>query len=96
MILVTGGTGLVGSHLLYRLCSSGKKVRALKRETSSLRIIHKTFSYYTPNADALLNNIEWVTGDVTDIYSLYDVMEGVEQVYHTAAIVSFMLPTSTK
>ena len=89
MIFVTGGTGIVGSHLLYRICSSGKKVRALKRETSSLRIIQKTFSYYTPNAAALLNSIEWVTGDVTDIYSLYEAMEGVEQVYHTAAIVSF-------
>jgi dihydroflavonol-4-reductase len=89
MILVTGGTGLVGSHLLFRLCSSGKKVRALKRESSSLNLLKKTFSYYSTEPDTLLSKIEWVNGDVTDIYSLYEAMEGIEQVYHTAAIVSF-------
>lgn len=89
MILVTGGTGLVGSHLLFGLVRSGKKVRALKREKSDLSQIKKIFSLYDANPGILLENIEWVTGDITDIYSLYEAMEGVEQVYHTAAMVSF-------
>jgi len=89
MILVTGGTGLVGSHLLFNLVNGGSKVRALKRESSSLELIKKVFSYYSDEADVLLSLIEWVDGDVTDIYSLYDAMENIEQVYHTAAMVSF-------
>ena len=88
-ILITGGTGLVGSHLLLNLVSRGLKVRALKRENSSLGLVKKVFSYYSDKADNLLSHIEWVDGDVTDIYSLYDAMENIEQVYHTAAIVSF-------
>ncbi len=45
MIFVTGGTGLVGSHLLYELTSAGKQVKALKRETSDISQVLKTFSY---------------------------------------------------
>jgi nucleoside-diphosphate-sugar epimerase len=37
----------------------------------------------------LFSNIEWVNGDLLDIYSLYDSLEGVTQVYHCAAVVSF-------
>jgi len=88
-ILVTGGTGLVGSHLLFNLVSGGSKVRALKRESSNLELVKKVFSYYSDEADVPLSLIEWVDGDVTDIYSLYDAMENIEQVYHTAAMVSF-------
>jgi dihydroflavonol-4-reductase len=89
MILVTGGTGLLGSHLLFELVSSGKKVRALRRESSSGELVEKVFGYYSPKAAELLAGIEWVTGDVTDIYSLYEAMEGVDRVYHAAAVVSF-------
>ncbi|MBK7682158.1 MAG: NAD-dependent epimerase/dehydratase family protein [Bacteroidetes bacterium] len=43
MILVTGGTGMIGSRLLYDLCKEGRKVRALKRENSSIHL----FEIYT-------------------------------------------------
>ncbi len=89
MILVTGGSGLVGSHLLFDLINSGKKVRVLKREKTSIDLVKKIFAYYTPNSASLLDSIEWVTGDITDIYSLYDVLDGVDYVYHTAGFVSF-------
>ena len=89
MILVTGGTGLVGTHLLYDLTRSGKRVRALKRNNSTIANVKKVFSYYTDNADELLKNIEWVDADLLDIYSLADAMEGVSEVYHCAAMVSF-------
>lgn len=89
MILVTGGTGLVGTHLLYDLCKSGKKVRVLKRSNSNVDSVKKVFSYYTSNPDELLKNIEWVNADLCDIYSLEDAMEGVSEVYHCAAVVSF-------
>lgn len=88
MILVTGGTGLVGSHLLYELVNSGKTVRALKRKTSSIENVKKVFSYYTTDTE-LVNKIKWIEGDILDISSLLTAMEAVEMVYHCAAIVSF-------
>lgn len=89
MILVTGGTGLVGSHLLYDLAKAGKKVRALKRPGSSTANVEETFGYYCNDPQSLLKQIEWVEGDVTDIYSLLDALEGITDVYHCAAMISF-------
>lgn len=89
MILVTGGTGLVGAHLLFDLCKSGKQVRALKREKSDTANVKKVFSYYSERPDELLKNIEWVNADLLNIYSLIDSMDGILEVYHCAAMVSF-------
>ncbi len=89
MILVTGGTGFVGAHVLFELLKNGNKVRALKRKNSNLQLVEKIFSYYTPAALQLLSQIEWVTGDVNDINSLNKAMHGIQQIYHCAAVVSF-------
>lgn len=89
MILVTGGTGLVGSHLLYDLLRSGKKVRVLKRKQSNLKNVEKVFSYYTSSSKHLFNQIEWVDADLLDIYSLLKALDGVDYIYHCAAMVSF-------
>ena len=89
MILVTGGTGLVGTHLLYDLTASGKKVRALKRSSSNISNVRKVFSYYSADPESLLKNIEWMDADLYDVYSLLDSMEGISEVYHCAAMVSF-------
>jgi nucleoside-diphosphate-sugar epimerase len=89
MILVTGGTGFIGAHLLYHLVSSGKKVRAIKRKISKLDLVEKIFGYYTDKAKELLSKIDWVEGDVLDIYFLLDAFKGIEHLYHTAAVVSF-------
>lgn len=89
MVLVTGGTGLLGTHLLYELLKAGKEVRALKRAKSDVLQVAKTFSYYTPDAKQLEEKIQWVEGDIDDIYSLLHAMDGVDEVYHCAAIVSF-------
>ena len=43
MILVTGGTGLVGAHLLYELCLAGKTPRALYRAPNSLNGVKSLF-----------------------------------------------------
>ena len=89
MILVTGGTGLVGSHLLFDLCKSGERVRAIKRSRSSIENVKKVFGYYASDSAGLLKNIEWIDADLLDVYSLMDAMEGVTEVYHCAAMVSF-------
>ena len=89
MIFITGGTGLVGSHVLYNLLRSGKQVRALKRGSSNLRLVGKVFSYYSGDADHLFDQIEWVEGDILDYHSMEELLAGVTEVYHCAAMVSF-------
>jgi len=89
MQFVTGGTGLIGSHLLFELVSAGKKVKALKRETSNLQQVQKVFSWYAENAEELFRQIEWVDGDILDYFGLEKLLDGVTEVFHCAAIVSF-------
>ncbi len=89
MILVTGGTGLVGAHLLYKLVSTGELPVALVRKSSNLLKTKKVFSYYTNDVDSLFNKIAWVYGDILDYYTVADAMHDVDTVYHTAAMVSF-------
>lgn len=89
MILVTGGTGLLGAHLLYELVSGGQRVRAIKRGQSDLPYVEKLFGYYSEEGKNLFSKIEWVEGDILDIFSIEDALVGVEKVYHCAAIVSF-------
>ncbi len=75
MIFVTGATGLVGSHLLQELIKQGKQVKALYRNV-------------IPEIP-VKEKIHWVRGDVLDVMALEEYMEGVDVVYHCAAIVSF-------
>ena len=79
MILVTGGTGFLGSYILQALVEKGYPVRALRRS-------NKTPSWIPA---AILNRIEWINGDVLDVVALEDAMQGVDKVIHSAAIVSF-------
>ncbi len=87
MILVTGGTGLVGSHLLHLLLKNGEKVKATYRSVESLEKAKKVFISY--NANDLFNQINWVQADIADYFSLQDIFTGVTNVYHCAAVVSF-------
>ncbi|HSO88812.1 MAG TPA: NAD-dependent epimerase/dehydratase family protein [Draconibacterium sp.] len=89
MIFVTGGTGLVGAHLLFELTSAGNRVKALKRKTSNIQQVLKTFSYYSETPKELFNRIEWVDGDILDYFVLEKILEDVTEIYHCAAIVSF-------
>lgn len=87
MILVTGGTGLVGSHLLYFLLRENKKVRAIHRKNSDLQAVEDVFSLY--DSKELFLAVEWVEADVTDIPALTIAFKGITHVYHCAAFVNF-------
>jgi len=89
MILVTGATGLVGSHLLFQLVSEGKTVRTLIRDQGKIEHVRKIFGYYSQEQNILIDKIDWVTGDVLDILSLENAFENIQVVYHCAAVVSF-------
>lgn len=81
---------MIGAHIAFALTSRGHTIRALKRPSASTSDIEKIFHFYSKDAKSLLSKIEWVEGDVLDVYSLEDAMAGVETVYHVAALVSFV------
>ena len=91
MVLVTGGTGLVGAHLLLHLIESGstdnKKIRAIYRDLKGIQKTKSLFNSY--NKIALFDSIEWIKADIIDVPSLEEVFSGIEYVYHCAAIISF-------
>jgi len=89
MILVTGGTGLVGSHLLYELLQEETAVRATFRNRDKLKKVLHAFSYYTDQPQQLFDKIEWVEANINDLPKLTSAFEGVTHVYHCAALVSF-------
>lgn len=80
---------MVGAHLLFELTSAGIRVKALKRKTSDLHQVLKTFSCYAENPKELFDRIEWVDGDILDYFMLEKILQGVTEIYHCAAIVSF-------
>ncbi len=90
MILVSGGTGLLGSHLLYKLIKENNIVKAIKRPTSNLNNVLKVFYYYDNNAKDIFDKIEWCELDILDADEVNNCMKGITLVYHTAAIVSFV------
>jgi dihydroflavonol-4-reductase len=89
MIFVAGGTGFLGSHLLYSLVQHGKPVRALYRDKEKLDYFRKFKKFYPEVNDGMLEKIEWVKGDILDYYTLSDCMSGVSMVYNVTGIVSF-------
>ncbi|MET1258860.1 NAD-dependent epimerase/dehydratase family protein [Flagellimonas sp. DF-77] len=89
MVLITGGTGLVGSHLLYKLAQQGEPLRATYRTEQRKAMVEEVFSYYTDDPKALFDRIEWVACDITDPVTLASHFEGVAKVYHCAALISF-------
>lgn len=87
MILVTGATGLVGSHLLVQLLQENEEVKALFRSEKQIEKVRHVFTFY--NKTELFDKIKWVKGDITDIPTLEKAFENVTHVYHCAALVSF-------
>jgi dihydroflavonol-4-reductase len=78
-ILVTGGTGFLGSYLIRLLLAKGySKIRATRRANSSLALLGEA-----------AEKVEWVEANLLDPARLEVAFQGVEEVYHCAAIVSF-------
>ena len=77
-VLLTGGTGFVGAHVLRLLLQQGQEVVALQRNASRKDLV----------AD-VVDKVQWIEGDVTDISSLETAFDGIDKVVHCAAVVSF-------
>lgn len=89
MVLVTGGTGLVGAHLLLHLIRQNIPVKAIHRKESNLKRVEKIFNYYDEKGTEFFQKIEWVVADLNDIASLENAFDAITYVYHAAALISF-------
>ena len=87
MILVTGGTGLVGAHLLLHLIENGENVRAIYRNQNNIQKTKSVFELYKKGD--LFEKINWLEADILDVPSLEIAFIGIEYVYHCAALISF-------
>lgn len=85
--LVTGATGLLGAHLTCSLLKRGTTVVALKREHSKLTLFNNVANLYGVDSQHPL--LQWVIGDLDDVFSLEDALDDVDVVFHCAAFVSF-------
>lgn len=87
MILVTGGTGLVGFHLLLQLSQEKEAIRAIYRSEKKLHHVKNLF--LAANQLAAFEKIDWVQADILDVPALELAFTDVSLVYHCAALVSF-------
>ncbi|QSW87266.1 NAD-dependent epimerase/dehydratase family protein [Flavobacterium endoglycinae] len=87
MILVTGGTGLVGAHLLLHLIENGENVRAIYRSQKTVEKAKSVFELY--KKAELFEKVEWLEADILDVPSLEIAFIDVNCVYHCAALISF-------
>ena len=76
-VLVTGGAGFIGSHLVEKLLDTGYKV-----------IVFDNFSYgHMENLSSVeSNNLHVVDGDVTDLESLRSAAKDVDKIFHLAVL----------
>lgn len=89
MNLVTGATGIIGSHVVLELLQQGKPVIAAKRPGSNTDALRKVFEFYGKDNLKLLEKLKWVEIELTDSFSIEEALEGISYVYHCAGYVSF-------
>jgi NADH dehydrogenase len=76
MILVTGGSGYVGSHIVHQLVDAGKRVRVM------------VYNRARAESEGRLSElpVEWIEADITKPGTLAEALEGIETIIHTVAI----------
>ncbi|HDR88897.1 MAG TPA: NAD-dependent epimerase/dehydratase family protein [Bacteroidetes bacterium] len=91
-VLLTGGTGLVGSHLLLELVKRGRPVLALKRPGSNTERVEHTWRHYgdPEQVKEWLLRVHWVDADLLDESNLHAHLKNIRKVVHAAAMVSFL------
>lgn len=90
MILITGGTGLLGSHIAVNLLAQGKQVKIMYRDEARKSNVFRLLAYYFPDqAENYSKYLSWFKGDILDLVDVEEAMDGVDEVIHCAALVSF-------
>jgi uncharacterized protein YbjT (DUF2867 family) len=78
MILVTGASGFLGSELVKQLVANGESVRIIVRPSSDIS-----------HLASIKDKIEIMEGDILDVPSLEIAMDGIEKIYHSAAVIGY-------
>lgn len=89
MIAVSGATGFLGAHVVCQLLEKRQSIRAFKRASSNLHEFNYIYALYYGTNTSLQQFITWVDVDVLDVCALEVALQGVDEVYHCAATVSF-------
>jgi dihydroflavonol-4-reductase len=90
MVIVIGGTGLVGSHLLCNLAQEEEQIVATFQRSHKIEQVRQVFMHYFPdNGNVLFGKIQWECCAVNDVYTLGELINEGDTVYHCAALVSF-------
>lgn len=77
MILVTGASGFLGQHLVRQLSRQGKTIRAIYHKNSPTEVLQQ------------LPGVHWQQCDLLDLFAVEEILNGIDAIYHCAAIVSF-------
>ena len=78
MILVTGASGFLGNELVKQLVANNESVRIIVRPSSDIS-----------HLASIKDKIEIMEGDILDVPSLEIAMDGIEKIYHSAAVIGY-------
>ena len=80
MVFVTGATGFLGSYVCLYLIEKGYKIKASKRENSTIPSFLQKHT----------NEIEWLNVDLLDFFEMKEALQDCDAIFHCAAMVSFL------
>jgi len=89
MILVTGGSGFLGAHLLAELTQKHERIRALYRDLKGIEKAREVFRYSFKEEAPLFDKIDWIQCDLNDCMGLSEALKGITEVYHVAGLINF-------
>lgn len=76
--LITGGAGFIGSNIAHELVNRGEQVRVIDNFSTGFRT----------NLTEIQDSIELVDGDIRDFWTVRDAVEGIDYIFHQAALPS--------
>lgn len=90
MILVTGATGLLGTHIVCELLANQYEVMAAFRTEKSREKLANILRFYFPDSwESMFARLKWIQLDVLDLVEVEDAVKQCSEVIHCAALVSF-------
>lgn len=95
-VFVTGGTGLLGAHLLFHLSCTDSRIKAIRRKHSNLENVKKVFSYYTKDVEEHFSRIHWLEGDLLNKEFIDSSTVEADVIFHLAAFISYRAGRNVK